>query len=354
MRILIVTDAWSPQVNGVVRTLNALIAELKARGHDVRTINPAGRPSRPFPLYREITLTRTQPSRLQQEIAAIAPDAIHIATEGPLGWAARRVCLREGLRFTTGFHTRFAEYAAARIPLPGVLSLGWQVLRHFHRPSQGVMVPTKSIGAELTRRKFNAVKIWTRGVDRRLFKPYACNHLDHLGLPRPIVLYAGRLAVEKGIDDFIALNVKGSKVLVGDGPERERLQRRAPDAHFLGFRHGEDYARTLAAADVMVFPSLTDTFGLVMLEAMACGTPVAAYNAPSPLDVVEDGVTGAIAATLEDAIARAMPLPRAAVVEGSMRFSWKTCADMFESWLVPCGSITPGTSPGQFAAALPR
>jgi glycosyltransferase involved in cell wall biosynthesis len=351
MRILIVTDAWSPQVNGVVRTLNAVISELRAKGHDVRTINPEGRPSRPFPFYREITLTSVRVADLQNEIAAMAPDAIHIATEGPLGWAARRVCLRNGLRFTTGFHTRFAEYAAARIPLPGVLGLGWQVLKHFHRPSQAVMVPTKSIGAELDRRNFTNVKVWTRGVDRSLFKPY---ERSHLALPRPIVLYAGRLAVEKGIDDFIALKVEGSKVLVGDGPERERLQRLAPEAHFLGFRHGEDYARTLASADVMVFPSLTDTFGLVMLEAMACGTPVAAYDAPSPLDVVEDGVTGAIADTLEDAIARAAPLDRAAVVEGSMKFSWKTCADMFESWLVPCGRITPGRSHSLFAQALPR
>ncbi len=351
MRILIVTDAWSPQVNGVVRTLNALIAELKAKGHDVRTMTPEGRPSRPFPFYREITLTSVSAADLRDEISAMSPDAIHIATEGPLGWAARRVCLRHGLRFTTGFHTRFAEYAAARIPVPGVRSLGWQVLKHFHCPSQAVMVPTKSIGAELERRNFTNVKIWTRGVDRNLFKPY---ERGHLGLPRPIVLYAGRLAVEKGIDDFIALKVKGSKVLVGDGPERQRLQRMAPDAHFLGFRHGEDYARTLAAADVMVFPSLTDTFGLVMLEAMACGTPVAAYNAPSPLDVVEDGVTGAIAATLEEAIARAAPLDRHTVVEGAMKFSWRTCADMFESWLVPCGSITPGRSTGPFAVALPR
>jgi len=351
MRILIVTDAWSPQVNGVVRTLNALIAELEARGHDVRTINPAGRPSRPLPFYNEISLTSMSTGQMRDEIAAHAPDVIHIATEGPLGWTARRVCLREGLRFTTGFHTRFAEYAAARIPLPGVLSLGWQVLRHFHRPSQAVMVPTRSIALELERRGFSNVKTWTRGVDRRLFKTYA---RDHLGLPRPIVLYAGRLAVEKGIDDFIALKVKGSKVLVGDGPERSRLEKLAPEAHFLGFRHGEDYARTLAAADVMVFPSLTDTFGLVMLEAMACGTPVAAYNAPSPLDVVEDGVTGAIAGTLEEAVARAATLNREGVRAGSMKFSWASCAEMFESWLVPCGAMRPPRNRSQFAVALPR
>lgn len=351
MRILIVTDAWSPQVNGVVRTLNALIAELRAKGHDIRTIDPEGRPSRPLPFYREITLTGTAVATMREEIAAIAPDVIHIATEGPLGWAARRVCLREGLRFTTGFHTRFAEYAAARVPLPGVLELGWEVLRRFHAPSQAVMVPTRSIGAELDRRRFANVKIWTRGVDHRLFRPYPRDHLD---LPRPIVLYAGRLAVEKGIDDFIRLKVKGTKVLVGDGPDRSRLERLAPDAHFLGFRHAEDYARTLAAADVMVFPSLTDTFGLVMLEAMACGTPVAAYNAPSPLDVVDDGVTGAISDTLEEAVKRASALDRTIVAEGAHKFSWKTCADMFESWLVPCGAIPTHQSSRRFAIALPR
>ena len=350
MRILIVTDAWSPQVNGVVRTLNAVIRELEAKGHDVRTINPAGRPFWPMPFYPEITLTGTSAAEISAEISRIEPDVIHIATEGPLGWAARRACLRDGLRFTTGFHTRFAEYAAARIPLPGVLSIGWRTLRHFHKPSQAVMVPTRSIGMELDRRHFTKVKIWTRGVDRAVFKPY---ERDHLPFPRPIVLYAGRLAVEKGIDDFIKLKTPGSKVLVGDGPERARLEKLAPHAHFLGFRHGEDYARTLASADVMVFPSRTDTFGLVMLEAMACGTPVAAYNAPSPLDVVEDGVTGAIADSLEEAVERAAVIGRDRVREGSMKFSWRSCADMFESWLVPCGPLRP---PGQteFALALPR
>jgi len=332
MRILIVTDAWSPQVNGVVRTLNAVIAELRARGHDVRTINPEGRPSRPLPLYHEITLTHTSVAAMRAEIAAIAPDVIHIATEGPLGWTARRVCLREGLKFTTGFHTRFAEYAAARLPLPGVLSLGWRVLRHFHAPSQGVMVPTKSIGAELDRRRFRNVKIWTRGVDRRLFRPYPRDHLD---LPRPIVIYAGRLAVEKGIDDFIALKVAGSKVLVGDGPERARLQRLAPEAHFLGFRHGEDYARTLAAADVMVFPSRTDTFGLVMLEAMACGVPVAAYPVPGPLDVVADGRSGVLDEDLGRAVRAALALDPADCVAHASRYSWRATAETFLDALAP-------------------
>ena len=198
------------------------------------------------------------------------------------------------------------------------------------------MVPTKSIGAELDRRKFRNVKIWTRGVDREQFRDYPRDHLD---LPRPIVLYAGRLAIEKGIDDFMALKVKGSKVLVGDGPERERLERLNPSAHFLGFRHGEDYARTLASADVMVFPSRTDTFGLVMLEAMACGTPVAAYNAPSPLDVVEDGVTGCIAdSSKRRSNARSsLTAGRSARARGISR--GRSAPACSKSWLVPCGSI---------------
>ena len=332
MRILIVSDAWFPQVNGVVRTLNAVVGELRRAGHEVLLITPEGREGFPFPLYREITITRTNAKAIGHEIDALKPEAIHIATEGTLGWAARRACLKRELPFTTSFHTMFAEYASARLPLPGVAALGWKILHHFHKHGKAVMVPTRSIGEQLERRKFGNVKTWSRGVDRAIFKPYPRNHMD---LPRPILLYAGRLAVEKGIDDFLNLTCPGTKVLMGDGPEREALEKKYPQAKFLGFRHGEDLARTFASADVMVFPSRTDTFGLVMLEAMACGTPIAAFNVPSPVDVVTEGVTGCLDADLNKAVSRALLLNRAEVERASHAYSWERTAEMFFSWLSP-------------------
>lgn len=334
MRILIVTDAWFPQVNGVVRTLNAVAGQLKGQGHDVHLITPEGRGGFPFPLYREITITRTSAKAIGKEIDALNPEAVHIATEGTLGWAARRACMRRKLPFTTSFHTMFADYAAARLPLPGVAALGWKILRRFHAPSQAVMVPTKTIGENLLLRRFLNVKTWTRGVDRAVFKPYP---REHLAQPRPILLYAGRLAVEKGIKDFLDLKVAGTKVLVGDGPERADLEAKYPDAVFLGFRHGEDLARTYASADVMVFPSRTDTFGLVMLEAMACGTPIAAFDVPSPIDVVSEGVTGCLDANLNRAVERALKLDRREVERASHVYSWERTAEMFFGWLSPIG-----------------
>ena len=341
MRILIATDAWSPQVNGVVRTLTALIAELRQRGHHVTALTPEGRRSLPLPFYTEIGLTRVTAKEIGREIDEVRPQAIHIVTEGPIGWAARKACLRRGLPFTTAFHTRFAEYAAARLPVPGVKQLGWLILRHFHKPSNAVMVPTQRVADELASWGFRNLKVWTRGVDRSLFRPYG---EDVLGYPRPILLYAGRLAVEKGIEDFLRLDMPGTKVLVGDGPERSVLEPRYPDAVFLGYRKNGNYARILAAADVLVFPSRTDTFGLVMLEAMASGTPVAAYDVPSPCDVIAHGITGCLDRDLRQAVAGALKLDRAAVVEGASRFSWPRTADMFESWLVPIAAY-PATQP---------
>lgn len=342
MRILIATDAWFPQVNGVVRTLTALTVELRRRGHEIIEITPEGRSSLPLPFYTEISLTRVTAREIGRQIDAARPEAIHIVTEGPIGWAARKACLRRGLPFTTAFHTRFAEYAAARLPVPGVKPLGWWILRRFHAPGRAVMVPTQRIADELSSRGFRNVKVWTRGVDRSLFRPRGETTLDY---PRPILLYAGRLAVEKGIEDFLRLDLPGTKLLVGDGPERAVLEPRYPDAVFLGYRRNGSYASILAAADVLVFPSRTDTFGLVMLEAMASGTPVAAYDVPSPCDVIEHGVTGFLDRDLGRAIAGALTLDRAAVVKGSGRFSWTRTADMFENWLAPIAT-DPATRPG--------
>jgi glycosyltransferase involved in cell wall biosynthesis len=332
MRILIVTDAWLPQINGVVRTMRAIAREAEARGHDVVFLTPEGRKTWTLPSYPEIALARVSAAGMAREIDARSPDSIHIATEGPLGWAARRACLDRRVPFTTSFHTRFPDYARKRIPLPGVSAAAWALLRAFHGPSSAVMAPALSIALELENRGFANVKVWSRGVDRDVFRPMA---RDGIGAARPILLYAGRLAVEKGIDDFVALRNPGTKVFVGDGPERGRLQCLAPDAIFTGYLHGEDYARCLAAADVMVFPSRTDTFGLVMVEAMACGTPVAAYNVAGPADVVRDGVTGCLDGDLERAVARALRLDRAKVAEASRGFSWRRAADQFISWLTP-------------------
>jgi len=328
-----VTDAWLPQVNGVVRTLQAVAREVEARGHQVLFLTPEGRGTWPLPSYREVSLARVSAAAIAAEIDELAPESIHLATEGPLGWAARRVCLARHMAFTSSFHTRFAEYAAMRIPMPGLGRLVWAMLRRFHGPSSAVMVPTSSIGAELQARGFRNVRIWTRGFDHRLFRPV---RRDAISAPRPILLYAGRLAVEKGIDDFVKLRSTGTKVFVGDGPERERLQRLAPDALFTRYLHGEVYARHLASADVLVFPSRTDTFGLVMIEAIACGTPVAAYNVASPVDVVREGITGCLAASLERAVAGALRLDRGKVAEASHSFSWRYAADQFLEWLVPC------------------
>lgn len=332
MRIVIVTDAWSPQINGVVRTLRAVSAELQKRGHEVHVLSPQGRRTVPMPYYPEIRLALTPASTLGREIKALAPDAIYIATEGPLGWAARRFCRNANIPFTSGFHTRFADYLALRVPIPGIVSASWSMLRNFHKPSHCVLVPTKSVAQDLDRRGFTALKVWTRGVDRTLFHPGKHENLDY---PRPIMLHAGRLAPEKNIEAFLSLDLPGTKLLVGDGPQRSELEKRFPHAVFLGFRFDQELASLMASADVFVFPSLTDTFGLVMLEAMASGTPVAAFDVASPIDVVEDGVTGALDKHLKLAILRALKLDRTKVIEGASHFTWERTAQIFEESLKP-------------------
>ena len=350
MRILIATDAWRPQVNGVVRTLERTSMALRERGHEVCFLSGGNRRTWPLPFYPEIRLTFLSPDEAGQQIDDARPDAIYIATEGPIGWATRRWCLRNKIPFTTGFHTKLADYTALRIPLPGVAQASWSLLRQFHKPSRCVLTPTPSIANELTARGFPNTRSWTRGVDHDLFKPGARDHFD---LPRPIMLVAGRVAPEKNLDAFLKLDLTGTKVVVGDGPSLEMLKRRYPAAIFTGYAFDRDLVRMLQGADVFVFPSRTDTFGLVMIEAMACGTPVAAFAVPSPVDVVAEGLSGAVDSDLGKAIGRALSLDRGNVHSYAQNFTWAATADLFERHLVKINwtALSPPlarTSPSPF------
>ncbi|MFN2186080.1 MAG: glycosyltransferase family 4 protein, partial [Anaerolineae bacterium] len=269
MRIAIVTDAWLPQVNGVVRTLNKTISLLEAWGHEVLCINPREFLSIPMPSYPDIPLVLFPYGRVKHMLDEFQPDAIHLSTEGPLGWAGRRYCLRNKFPYTTTYHTRFPEYVRLRAPIP--LALSYAFVRTFHKNAVLTMVATSSMKKTLEAHGFKKLAYWSRGVDIEHFVPREESVMD---LPRPIAVYLGRVAVEKNIKDFLNLKLNGSKVVIGDGPALASLKMQYPDSHFLGYRENGDLARHLAAADVMVFPSRTDTFGLVMLEAMACGVPV--------------------------------------------------------------------------------
>jgi glycosyltransferase involved in cell wall biosynthesis len=326
MKILIVTDAWRPQTNGVVRTLSHTVDCLRDAGHDVQLITPVGFRTIACPSYPEIRLALFPAGKVARAIEAFAPDALHIATEGSLGVAARRYCLRRGLYFTTSYHTQFPQYLRSRVPIP--LSVSYRWLRRFHGAARACMVSTASMQSELEQWGFRNVARWQRGVDTRLFRPQSKQFLD---LPRPIAVYVGRLAVEKNIDAFLKMPWAGSKLVVGDGPEHERLRANYPDAVFAGYRFGEDLAAHLAASDVFVFPSRTDTFGLVILEALACGLPVAAYPVTGPIDVIEDGVTGALEENLARAAHRALRLDPAACRARALRCSWERCTREFAS-----------------------
>ena len=331
MRILIVTDAWFPQTNGVVVTLAHTAAWLGRFGHEVRFITPRKFRSIACPTYPEIRLSVFPYREVCKRIEAFKPQALHIATEGPLGLAARRYCLRKDLRFTTSYHTQFPHYLRLRLPIP--LRLSYAILRWFHSAAHKCMVSTQTVDEQLATRGFKNLARWQRGVDTQRFRPRNKHLLD---LPRPIAAYVGRVAVEKNIGAFLSMPWLGTKLIIGDGPERERLQVQHPEAVYAGFRFGEDLAQHLAAADILVFPSLTDTFGLVNLEAMSCGVPVAAFPVNGPIDVVADGVTGALDTDLGKAALRALQIDPIRCREHALRSGWDVCARQFESNLIAC------------------
>lgn len=330
-RIAIVTDAWTPQMNGVVRTLTMTGDDLRARGHDVMVIAPDQFASLPCPTYPEIRLALPRPGMVARQLGEFMADAVHIATEGPLGLAARRHCVNHAIPFTTAYHTQFPDYVARRTGLSP--ELFWRYIRWFHQPSRRIMVATESIRRELRARGLTRLHHWSRGVDLACFTPDAPPPPQFADLPRPIQLYVGRVAVEKNIEAFLACPYPGSKVVVGDGPELAALTARFPEVHFLGRKSGTALAGCYAGADVFVFPSTTDTFGLVMIEALACGTPVAALPVPGPVDIVTDAV-GALSTQLERAIDAALYCRRQACADYAAGFTWQAATGQFLAGLV--------------------
>ena len=341
MKIALVSDAWAPQVNGVVRTLTTTVALLRARGHKVETITPDQFSTIPCPSYPEIRLALGCGRAMAARLQAFDADAIHIATEGPLGWAARRWSRDRGVPFTTSFHTRFPDYVAMRSKLPA--DWFWPIVRRFHGPAARVFAATETLSEELAGRGLPHTHRWSRGVDLDLFTPDVAPLAALADLPRPIQLSVGRVAVEKNIEAFLQSRVPGTKVVVGDGPARAQLERRYPDVVFLGALHGERLAAAYAAADVFVFPSLTDTFGLVMIEALASGVPVAAFPVQGPIDIIGpkglgaadeyDHPVGVLDADLETAIGRALLLDRGACAVAGRGYGWDRCTDQFVAGL---------------------
>jgi glycosyltransferase involved in cell wall biosynthesis len=333
MRIAIVSDAGAPQVNGVVRTLVATTEELARRGHQVETITPEGFVTWACPGYREIRLAFGQSLAVANRLEQFHPQAVHIATEGPLGWAARRWCLDRGQRFTTSFHTNFPDYLALRTHLPA--GCFWPAFRRFHQPSSAVLTATQSLATKLAGQGVTHTRPWSRGVDRSVFHPEG-PRLDVGPIAGPVMLYVGRVAVEKNLEAFLALDLPGSKLVVGDGPARPMLEARYPQVRFLGTLHGAMLAAAYRAADVLVFPSRTDTFGLVVIEALACGTPVAGYPVEGPIDILGPHGTGvgglrvgAVNADLAAAIRVALAAERGACAAEGARYGWSACTDQF-------------------------
>jgi glycosyltransferase involved in cell wall biosynthesis len=320
MRLLIVSDAWSPQVNGVVTSLQALVGELRGLGHQVKLLSPADFRTLPCPSYPEIPLVWDL-WRMGAAIRDFRPDCVHLATEGPLGWAARRWLVRRGLAFSSAIHTRFPEYVNSRWPwLP--LRWGYALLRAFHRPSQAVLVTTERMREEFAGWGFKHLALWRKGVDTQLFRPPA----QPAAVSSLVFLYVGRIAPEKNVEAFLRLDLPGEKQVVGDGPQRADLQAAYPQVRFLGYRHGAALAQAFQQASVLVFPSRTDTYGLVMLEALACGTPVAAFPVAGPLDVLQAGVSGVLDEDLRAACLAALSLDRGRCAELAARQSWRASA----------------------------
>ena len=336
MKILVATDAWHPQVNGVVRTLTATVEAAKTFGVEVDFLTPDSFRTFAMPSYRDLRVALPRPAKIAQLIAASRPDSIHVATEGPIGLLVRRHCIKHALPFTTSFHTRFPEYVAARAPVPDawVEPWVWATLRWFHGASHAVMAATPALAEELRQRGFTNVVLWPRGVDISLFHP---RDVD-LCLPKPVFLNVGRVAVEKNLEGFLGLDLPGTKVIVGDGPARRALEQAHPDAVFLGALEGEALAAVYASADVFVFPSRTDTFGLVLLEALASGLPIAAFPVTGPRDVLGGAEVGVLSEDLREASVRALDIPRQDCVTFAAQHSWEASARAFVShmaWLAP-------------------
>jgi len=334
LKITIATDAWEPQTNGVVTTLKATIETLGRLGHEVRVISPQGMPSIPAPSYPEIRLAIAPGLHISRHVKSFRPQAIHIATEGPIGLAMRRYCRRHRLPFTTSYHTRYPEYLRARWPIPLAVSYAW--LRGFHNAAARTFVSSHSLRSQLAEKRFGELHLWRRGVNLECFRPLPASVPEPLaGLPRPFMAYMGRVAVEKNIEAFLGLDVPGTKMVIGNGPQRAELMQRYPAAVFTGYRFGDELAAMLGCADVFVFPSLTDTFGLAMIEALACGVPVAAFPVPGPIDVIEPGVTGVLNQDLAVAIHSALRLDRTVCAQRAKAFTWDAATEQFLAGLEP-------------------
>jgi glycosyltransferase involved in cell wall biosynthesis len=348
MRILVATDAWHPQVNGVVRTL-AMLAEAAAEfGAEIGFLTPQSFRTFAMPSYPDLRLALPGPARTARLIEAVQPDSIHIATEGPIGLSVRRYCRKHRLPFTTSFHTRFPEYISARLPISEAWT--WAGLRWFHGASHAVMAATPALAAELRLRGFRNVVLWPRGVDAKLFHPRAVD----LGLPRPIFVCVGRVAVEKNLEAFLDLDLPGTKLIVGDGPARAALLRKYPEAVFIGARQGEGLAQAYAGSDVFVFPSRTDTFGLVVLEALASGLPVAAFPVTGPRDVIGSAPVGVLDEDLRAACLSALNLWPRACLEFAARHTWEASARAFVDHMADIRHADPKDAVVQFEPEHPR